>query len=221
MAEETKSTPRPPETDGVSGRTFAKVRGRFNRSLANRKTTRGKRAGRWRAVVWPHLHIDDGSMGGGGPIPYDDRLNNNKWNNLYNNNGLDGFGNYGFTPERLHIFHYCIFAHRNAAGSSSVGGESFARDDRLVIYHDVRKTTPEVVFTFLHELGHNLLGHRDPAGISWDHNPRATHLVTDENNDGRFEHSNNGEVMDDPMPSPPPKNYCQATWNAIDLAWCL
>jgi len=65
MAEETKSTPRPPETDGVSGRTFAKVRGRFNKSLVNSKTIRGKRARRWGAVVWPHLHIDDGSMGGG------------------------------------------------------------------------------------------------------------------------------------------------------------
>ena len=79
--EEIKSTPRPPETDGVSGRTFGKVRGRFNKSLVNRKTTRGKRAGRWRTVVWPHLHIDDGSMGGGGPILDRSRNYRAKFNN--------------------------------------------------------------------------------------------------------------------------------------------
>jgi len=67
MVAESLTSPRPPETDGVSGRTFVKVRGRFSRSLVNFKTTRGKRAGRWRAVVWPYYHIDDGSMGGGGP----------------------------------------------------------------------------------------------------------------------------------------------------------
>lgn len=68
MVAESLTSPRPPETDGVSGRTFAKVRGRFSKSLANQKTTRGKRAGRWRVVVWPHLHIDDGNMGGGETI---------------------------------------------------------------------------------------------------------------------------------------------------------
>lgn len=54
------------------------------------------------------LHIDDGSMGGGGPIPHKDYLTEDMEDFLYNNDGLDGSGNYGFTPNRKHIFHYSV-----------------------------------------------------------------------------------------------------------------
>jgi len=74
LAEETKSTPRPPETDGVSGCACGTINNNLARVRAQshfEEMGRGKRAGRWRAVVWPHLHIDDGSMGGGGPIDHE------------------------------------------------------------------------------------------------------------------------------------------------------
>ena len=179
MAAESLTSPRPPETDGVSGRTFAKVRGRFNRSLANRKTTRGKRAGRWRAVVWPHLHIDDGSMGGGGPIMhYKDYLyfgvkdpNNNdppsgsgEYNDFY-----DVKSNY-FDNNRNGMFHYCIFGHYfswwkdgqerkgtyKAAGTGIYSGGHFFLGDKRIHEINPDHVSGQQANTFMHELGHAL-----------------------------------------------------------------
>jgi len=90
MVAESLTSPRPPETDGVSGcvcgtinNNLARVRAQshFEQSTNNLKMGRGKRAGRRRAVVWSHMHIDDGSMGGGGPIPHRDEISRNLFSN--------------------------------------------------------------------------------------------------------------------------------------------
>ncbi len=190
LAEETKSTPRPPETDGVSGRTFTKVRGRFSRSLVNRKTTRGKRTGRWRAVVWPHYHIDDGSMGGGGPIPHV--------------NSISGEEPYRDDPsyhstERHHIFHYCVICHEQNSGSPGAGwpgGLSFVVADA---------TTSNFIKTFIHELGHNVLG----GGPADYHGDRDNDGHCDDDSCAMWASSKSGC-----------HNYCSDCWGDIDLEQC-
>ena len=198
MAEEIKSTPRPPETDGVSGRTFAKVRGRFNRSLANRKTTRGKRAGRWRAVVWPHLHIDDGSMGGGGPIPH---VGGTSWTEFYGTGRNDPnsiTGQY-FTDNRYGIFHYCAYVH-DITDNDWVG--EAARHHWAFMISEPDVPGDKEWKTFLHELGHNL-----------EARPKPTHL----NDEGH--HQITSCIMH--ASSWDGTNYCSTCWNSFDIGGCL
>ena len=210
LAEEIKSTPRPPETDGVSGRTFAKVRGRFSRSLANRKTTRGKRAGRWRAVVWPHLHIDDGSMGGGGTITHHDKFTDDVESDCKDNY---------FSNERKGIFHYCVFAHKNKDGSNTKLGSADGPGYFFVIFDansDDGNKKQEI--EFMHELGHNLIGHWNPGNR--DHNPNADHLKNRDGNDsnGREHCMNNcalKRAKDTDWFTERPVNYCSDCCDAI------
>ena len=200
MAEKIKSTPRPPETDGVSGRTFAKVRGRFNKSLVNRKTTRGKRAGRWRAVVWPHLHIDDGSMGGGGPIPHKDKITGEE---PYRDNPTY------HSIERHHIFHYCVFCHELTTGSLGEGwpgGLSFVIADKTC-KDQWGDDTDQIVKDFMHELGHNILG-----GGRADY---GTHR----DNDGHH-NTNTNCVMCTTEAGGTGLYYCSDCWDDIDLEQC-
>ena len=67
------------------------------------------------------LHIDDGSMGGGGPITHVNPLNYkeedgdpNFIDDYFYNDAL-------FDQDRQHIFHYCVFCHECfAAGSTQM-----------------------------------------------------------------------------------------------------
>ena len=132
LAEEIKSTPPPPETDGVSGCACGTINNNLVRVRAQshfKEMGRDKRAGRWRAVVWPHLHIDDGNMGGGGTIPFIETLNKDEERDSYFNMGLDGKNRgIGFTSNRRNTYHYCIIAYRNddkGVGEGDFRGDSF------------------------------------------------------------------------------------------------
>jgi len=137
MVAESLTSPRPPEPYDGSGcacgtinDNLPRVRAQshFEQSTNNRKTTRGKRAGRWRAVVWPHLHIDDGSMGGGGPITHD----NNDFSSVaerrdyYDNYFLNG---QGINHPRHGIFRYCIFGHARNDHIKIIAHKEFNRED--------------------------------------------------------------------------------------------
>jgi hypothetical protein len=166
LVEEIKSTPRPPETDGVSGcacgtinDNLARVQAQshFEQSLKNFKIGQGKRAGRWRAVVWPHLHIDDGSMGGGGPITHSD--NDIIVYQPQQAGDLNDFQDYkdAYFSGRQGIFHYCLMAHELEWNGQTWGGLAngaypghFSIADATVI------NTNQQARHFMHELGHTI-----------------------------------------------------------------
>ena len=55
------------------------------------------------------LHIDDGSMGGGGPSPHKPSTS---WDDLEDDYfGMNSDYDKYFSKERVGIFHYCVFAH--------------------------------------------------------------------------------------------------------------
>jgi len=114
----------------------------------------------WRAVVWPYYHIDDGSMGGGGPIPHKwDKFPESEKDKLYSETGLWSY----FTPTRHHIFHYCIFAHYGwKPWHNWHGGNAEHPGDTFLIFEEAWGNPSEVAKGFMHELGHNLdLNHCD------------------------------------------------------------
>ena len=96
------------------------------------------------------LHIDDGSMGGGGDVVNhineisQAQATNYKNTYFYNQN-----------PEREDIFHWALIAHRWHDDPDSTLGITQGRDGFLVFdgNHDF---VSEVACTFMHELGHNL-----------------------------------------------------------------
>ncbi len=107
------------------------------------------------------MHIDDGSMGGGGElIPYKKKITYHDTNDIYwkyflHNNMLN---------ERKGVFHYVIFC---SYGAITRGGYSFQGLDNLdgfvlaiqYIYNwRVRESQRELstASLFMHELGHNL-----------------------------------------------------------------
>jgi len=96
------------------------------------------------------LHIDDGCMGGGrGNIPHTDVLES-PWEETYQSQEIY------FNPDRLHIFHYCVMAHRilfeGSTDRSGVGG-----GDSFTVAHEVVKVDRDwITATFMHELGHTL-----------------------------------------------------------------
>ena len=234
MAEETKSTPRPPETDGVSGCACGTINNNLARVRAQshfEEMGRGKRAGRWRAVVWAHLHIDDGSMGGGGPIPHVDFVHYNTQPG--DNNDLWDYRNNYFTNNRDGIFHYCLFAHQKSDGSTTTGWGAYLSDTFIIYdgapamndWKDQRKA-------FLHELGHNILGAycdvNDPVFLPRYHNPSLTHFLdgpvsddSDLDGDGTddvYSHNDNSKcAMVKGHYDDPPSTYDSDTWNAINL----
>jgi len=119
------------------------------------------------------LHIDDGSMGGGGPIPHADRLTQQIQNQLLNNNYGSG-SNTGFDrAAREHIFHYAVFAHYNEDGDENAYGLGNNYGSFIRIYHEAVGTdSTDNAYNFMHELGHNLgLGHpsdnNDDDGNFW------------------------------------------------------
>jgi hypothetical protein len=158
-------------------------------------------------------------MGGGGPITHRDKIehsvNGEEYENLYDNNGLDGTGSYGFTPERQGIFHYCVFAHDSDASTSTKKktGNGDTPGDEFVLYDANLDSSNEQIKAFLHELGHNLLGKDKPGSTS--HNPKGTHL------DSNGHHDNSNCAMVKGHYDDPPLTYCGKCWGAIKLDWCF
>lgn len=110
------------------------------------------------------MHIDDGSMGGGGSInDFLEEITGEEENNLRLNTGLYGTidpnapGNHGFNQvNRKGIFHYCIVAHylkdaHGYLGFARTPGYSFEVYDQAIKYHEY-----SFAKVFIHELGHNI-----------------------------------------------------------------
>jgi hypothetical protein len=102
------------------------------------------------------LHIDDGSMGGGGPIPHVNSIQSAV------NYRIDP--NY-FSPNRDNIFYYCVIAHDLTPAASGRGsGDNFA------LAGNVLDAPIKITSTFMHELGHCIdLGDNDDDR-NWDPN---------------------------------------------------
>lgn len=104
------------------------------------------------------LHIDDGSMGGGGSIGYEEYITfgqddpaHPEYPDFY-----DDYKNGGqFSNNRDDIFHYVIFCDKCWADSG--GGFNSNRAGRGEINgDDFVVCSSQSPYTFIHELGHNL-----------------------------------------------------------------
>jgi len=117
------------------------------------------------------LHIDRGEMGGGGqvthedPVTHDMNILSDPWEDKFQNNPAY------FDPDRFHIFHYCMMAHRilydGSTDRSGVGGgDSFTVAEEVIPGWPLYDYNTALAGTFMHELGHTLgLGFQD----GWNH----------------------------------------------------
>ena len=144
------------------------------------------------------LHIDDGCMGGGTEIPYKEKIS--------------GEEPYRDDPEyhstdRHHIFHYVVICNELNSESSGMGwpgGLSF-----VIAY----ETSTNFIKSFVHELGHNILGdgsanapygnHRDGSG----HHPFAW---WEDAYCAMYGSSTLWGCHD----------YCSDCWDALNLSYC-
>ena len=154
------------------------------------------------------LHIDDGSMGGGGPVPHEDVLTWEEWCGYgtpdYPTGGL--YDQY-FTHERKGIFHYCIFCHdgdHGEVGAGIPGGDTFIICDAVCFVNKVN--------AFIHELGHNILGDGSTAAPYGGHRDGDGHHNYEwwESKDCAMHWENcNAET------------YCSKCWKDLDLDYCI
>ena len=112
-------------------------------------------------------HIDDGSMGGGGPIPHDSETTEDEFLGTGINDPDSIVGKY-FTKDRYQIFHYCCFGHvddGNNNGWTHHNAYYFWISDAN---NDEPSYEIDQAQSFMHELGHNLdlydLPHTYPEG---------------------------------------------------------
>ena len=140
-------------------------------------------------------HIDDGSMGGGEPIPHDDYISfgdENQGNNPHPEylNFEDDFKNGGyFNSERDNVFYYCIFAHYSWAYVFRDGeGWSWRSDrdgissgnDMLISDNNMDPKIADQGQSFMHELGHRLgLGCPCPNWCAMRHGHEPTDYCSD------------------------------------------
>jgi len=150
------------------------------------------------------LHIDDGCMGGGGSVRFDQEMTETEWNDYYITNFL-------ILPNcqlsnRQHIFHYCIMCY-------NFKGKYFGKDsstwwaagewggDKMTINRKCISPSYQAHF-FLHELGHNVIS--DSLA-----NNKASHLNSEAHCINRNCALNNDEYTS--------IGYCGSCWNAMDL----
>jgi hypothetical protein len=112
-------------------------------------------------------HIDDGSMGGGGPIPYKKTSFYSNIINLAQNKGFDGKTLFGFTQSRKNIYHYTIILSyfMDIYRSTDHLGATVPNKDRICFGYlmfiadeyqkSLGKSKKAWASTFLHELGHS------------------------------------------------------------------
>ena len=124
------------------------------------------------------LHIDDGSMGGGGPIPHSDMIfyDANEWlgrgpdpkridgpnNDFYDYKGTLNDQEY-FDWSRKDIFHYTVCVHDyyredDLAGTKKYPGASseVPGDDMCITWEGMENDATKQAKRFMHELGRNL-----------------------------------------------------------------
>ena len=117
-----------------------------------------------------NIHIDDGNMGGGGEIAYQEKFPES-WEDYYSSK---------FTSERHRVFHYCVIANLNHEGYWFVGGQGgcpgYSGWTNMFVIYDGAPLLDQTS-TFLHELGHNLLGliDSDHRSTSYFDNAKETH----------------------------------------------
>ena len=155
------------------------------------------------------LHIDAGSMGGGGPITHKDPVTGST--DELSSDGEEWLYDHEFANERNDIFHYCIICHHIKGTESRGHGES--PGDEFTLAGARISGTDAWCHVFIHELGHNILG-----TINADH--RSAH------NDDHCSHEDC--VMFEGVtwwswPNPTRSwdsewNLCSDCWKEVDLA---
>ena len=98
------------------------------------------------------LHIDDGSMGWGGPIPHEDPVTDSY--DKLSSSGEEWLYDNKFDNERKGIFHYCIIC-QHIQGTESRGHGEY-HDDEFTLAGNRISGTDAWCHVFMHELGHNL-----------------------------------------------------------------
>ena len=164
-----------------------------------------------RLNIFITLHIDDGCMGGGGSLnehkaEIECSTYGTEMNNLLANSGLDGTritGNRGFDKaSRDDSFHYCLFADSYSGGIiKTTTGISRTPGNVFILFDGVLGCNH--MGTFMHELGHNLLGlepshldehgHCDKITLGWASCQMCTNRLNN------------------------PGDYCDECWNSMDL----
>jgi len=109
-------------------------------------------------------------MGGGGSIGWNDNgfITSAEESSLYDSKGYDRTGSFCFKPEHKGVFRYCILAEdTDGTAHGSAPGDDFT----IGVKHF--QSTLSFVHTFMHELGHNILGVLDinhqSLSDSWQH----------------------------------------------------
>ena len=164
------------------------------------------------------LHIDSGSMGGGGPIPFTESKSlrhHGAWNDF--NDFFDYQYNYFDYNNRKGIYHYCLYANLYAEYSytykdytllKQFGGISHLGHRPYFCIFDASTLNKNAKYkNFLHELGHNLLGYQNDATKYGD-----VYL------DSYGHHNIDKCVMEQ---SGKGSDYCSRCWSELDLSSSL
>jgi len=196
-----------------------------------------------RLNIFITLHIDDGCMGGGGSLgKHDSKFTDSVESALYANNNYGSGSNTGFDKSsRSGIFHYCVFADKNKDGSSTSTGFGQYGGDFFVIFDGTFSGSSNQANTFMHEMGHNILGaYIEFSDSSWSgvdpetyrswHNPLLSHFKTghptghDLDGDGKNDVYDHSPSKSDTMyyiTTRDTIDYKSETWAAIDLVECF
>lgn len=162
------------------------------------------------------LHIDDGSMGGGGPVPHHKNLVDLTHHGVYHDfNDLYDYQYFYFNfIMKREIFHYCLIAHKHGdyvEGKDKyyemdTGGETYlGYHPNFILFGASDRFEKYSAHVFMHELGHNLLGDKSDATKCGDE-----YLDNQGHHDDKkcAMHFSGGKAYD----------YCQRCWCELDLA---
>lgn len=172
-----------------------------------------------------NIHIDDGNLGGGGPVPFRNEISWEKqdgYKDFWKLNDYFDFVTLFFDfiyPERHRVYHYCLYAHylydlssksvkKDAPGCASKGYSIY-----FAIFNASYYQADARYITFTHELGHNLLGTRYDATHYGD-------IYLDE--DGHhFIDMRTSSLRCIMQPGGEGSTFCSRCWNELDLAASL
>jgi len=124
------------------------------------------------------LHIDDGCMGGGGSLNvFIKELKEADEDAFYAGTYSTGISNKGFDTTRSDVFRYCFnaykidnaYLHKSYPNRDKDEFTGWRLGNKYTVFMANRNTQDEVLHTFVHELGHTLLGVLDGPGSGNDH----------------------------------------------------